>query len=269
MNRPANSRWDPPHVLFGIAILLVCATGLPRRAEAVYLGPSEYLCFDDSAIAGCGGKDSPFVNLPFSYFHLETFEDHLLNTPGVSAVTGIGVTSVVGFGGVINPIRDSVDEDDGLINGSSTNPGVKTGDSFFGGGLPGIEFSFSALVLGALPTHAGMVWTDGAGTISFEAFGADGNSLGVFGPFTHADSTFFGTTAEDRFYGVINAGGISAIKLLNTSGGIEVDHLQYGRLSEAGPGPEPGVIPEPSSLLLFGLGGMAAGAMRRRKIASL
>ena len=266
MNRPTNSRWDVPHVLFGITILLVCATGLPRSAEAVYLGPSEYLCFDDGAIADCGGKDSPFVGLPFSYFHLETFEDHLLNTPGVSAVTGSGVTSMVGFSGLI---IDSVDEDDGLINGSGTNPGVKTGDSFFGSGPTGIKFAFSEAALGTLPTHAGMVWTDGAGTISFEAFDAGGISLGIFGPFAHADGTFFGTTAEDRFYGVIEPGGISAIKLTNESGGIEVDHLQYGRLSDGGPGPEPGVIPEPSSLLLFGLGGMAAGVMRRRKITSL
>jgi len=233
-------------------------------AEAVYLGPSEYLCFDDSAIAGCAGKDSPFVGLPFSYFHLETFEDHLLNTPGVSAVTGSGVTSTVGFGGVINTIRDSVDEDDGLINGSSTLPGVKTGDSFFGGGSTGIKFAFSALALGALPTHAGMVWTDGAGTISFEAFGADGSSLGVFGPFSHADDSIFGTTAEDRFYGVVDAGGISAIKLTNTSGGIEVDHLQYGLLGEDG-GHEP-IVPEPTSLLLFGLGTLGLGVRNRRRL---
>jgi hypothetical protein len=232
----------------------------------VYLGPSEYLCFDDSAIAGCGGKDSPFVGTAFSYFHLETFEDGLLNTPGVGFSLGSGVTSTVGFGGVINTIRDSVDEDDGLMNGSSTNPGIKTGDSFFGGGLPGIQFDFSAGALGALPTHAGMVWTDGAGEISFEAFGADGSSLGVIGPFSHAGGSFFGETDEDRFYGAIEPGGISAIKLTNTAGGIEVDHLQYGLLGDGGgPGPQPGVVPEPASLLLFGLGTLGLGIRSRRK----
>ena len=263
MKRLTGPRQAAFQAFFGVTAFLMCETGRVRSAEAGYLGPSEYLCFDDSAIAGCGGLDSPFVGLPFSYFHLEDFEDHLLNTPGVTAVTGSGVTSMVGFSGLI---IDSVDEDDGVINGSGTNPGVKTGDSFFGGGIPGIKFSFDAGVLGALPTHAGMVWTDGAGTIAFEAFGADGSSLGVFGPFGHADGTFFGTTAEDRFYGVIDAGGISAIRLLNTAGGIEVDHLQYGLLGEGG---GPGVIPEPSSLLLLGLGGLATGVMRRRKTASL
>ena len=264
MNCSMKRRSGTRELLLGFAALLFCTTGLPHRAEAVtYLGPSEYLCFDDSAIAGCGGKDSPFLGTPFSYFHLETFEDHLLNTPGVSKILGSGVTSTVGFAGVINTIRDSVDEDDGLINGSGTNPGVITGDSFFGSGPTGIEFAFDALVLGVLPTHAGMVWTDGSGTISFEAFGADGNSLGVFGPFSHADGTFFGTTAEDRFYGAIEPGGISAIKLINTTGGIEVDHLQYGRLGDEQPQPHPTSVPEPSSLLLLGLA--ATGMIRRRK----
>ena len=32
--------------------------------------------------------DSPFRNLNSTYFHLENFEDHLLNTPGVTASAG-------------------------------------------------------------------------------------------------------------------------------------------------------------------------------------
>jgi hypothetical protein len=71
------------------------------------------------------------------------------------------------------------------------------------------------------------VWTDGEGTNSYEAFDHDGLSLGANGPFDHADGSVSGGTGEDRFYGVVAASGISAIKLSNTSGGIEVDHLQY------------------------------------------
>jgi hypothetical protein len=72
---------------------------------------------------------------------------------------------------------------------------------------------------------------------------------------------YFGTIEDDRFYGATNAGGISAIRISNTSGGIEVDHLQYG-----GPLTVVGT-PLPGSLLLVGAGLAAFGAARvaRRK----
>ena len=164
------------------------------------------------------GADSPFRNLTSNYFHLEDFEDHLLNVPGVTATAG-GVTSVV-FGPTAH---DSVDGDDGVINGSGL-----AGDSYFSAsGAAGIRFNFNAAVLGSLPTHAGLVWTDGAGTVSFEAFDAQGVSMGVRGPFNLPDLSNSGTTGEDTFFGVYNRGGISAIRILNTVGGIEIDHLQY------------------------------------------
>ena len=59
-------------------------------------------------------NNSPFRNLNNTYFHLENFEDHLFNTPGVTASAG-GVTSVV-FG---PSAHDSVDADDGVIDGTS------------------------------------------------------------------------------------------------------------------------------------------------------
>jgi PEP-CTERM motif len=117
-----------------------------------------------------------------------------------------------------------------------------------------VRFTFSAAVLGSLPTHAGMVWTDGAGTTRFEAFDALNNSLGIIGPVAIADGSFNGETAEDRFFGWTNVGGISSILMSNTSGGIEVDHLQYG-LAGARTAP----VPEPTSFLLLtsGLVGLA------------
>ena len=57
--------------------------------------------------------DSPFNGYDFDSFYLENFEDGLLNVPGVSASTG----SVVGPGGA----TDSVDGDDGTIDGSGTS----------------------------------------------------------------------------------------------------------------------------------------------------
>jgi hypothetical protein len=125
-----------------------------------------------------------------------------------------------GFEGFI----DSVDADDGSIDGSGSN-----GHSFFAGnGAAGITFTFNQTTLGAFPTQVGIVWTDGDGTTTFEAFDPVGGSLGTIGPVSIAIPPNSGETAEDRFFGVTSAGGISAIKISNSSGGIEVDHLQYG-----------------------------------------
>lgn len=167
---------------------------------ATFVGPTPYL----------SQADSPF--LPGGGFQFEDFEDSALNTPGVTASTG----SAIGPGG----LTDSVDADDGAIDGSGT-----AGHSFFSGaGSTGIRFTFDP---GTLPTAAGIVWTDGEGEITFEAFDALGASLGTVGPVA-AGTGVSGQTDEDRLFGVYEAGGISAILLSNTAGGIEVDHLQYG-----------------------------------------
>lgn len=224
-------------MLAGVALLVT-----PTVSSAQLLGPSPYL----------SATDSPFNGGTFSYFHLEDFEDHSFNVPGVTASAG-GVTSVV-FG---PSVHDSVDADDGAIDGSGLN-----GDSFFSGnGSAGITFTFDASVLGSLPTHAGIVWTDGTNNIVFEAFDAANVSLGTLTG-THADGSFNGETGEDRFYGMINAGGISAIRILNQSGGIEVDHLQYGNAAQRAQ-----VIPEPGTLALLasGLLPLAGMVARRRK----
>lgn len=173
-------------------------------------GPTPYKSF----------ADSPFKSINFEVFYLEDFEDHLLNVPGVTPSAGIVTsTQFAAF------LRDSVDGDDG----DPTNGSCFGCDSFFfGSGATGIRFTFNSSVLGGLPTHAGIVWTDGVGTTSFEAFDATGASLGVVGPVAIADGSFEGTTGEDHFFGFSHDGGISSIKISNTLGGIEVDHLQYG-----------------------------------------
>jgi hypothetical protein len=211
------------------------------HADPTFLGPTPYLSF----------ADSPFNGGSYTYFYLETFEDHLLNTPGVSANAG-GVTSVI-FG---PSIHDSVDADDGVIDGSGLN-----GDSYFtGSGAAGVKFSFSAAALGTLPTSAGLVWTDGgAGTsVTFSAFGPDNALIFTTTQSGFADNSNNGETAEDRFFGIQNAGGISAIFMSNASGGMEVDHLQYG--ASVSPVPEP----ETYALLLVGLVGVGFMASRRR-----
>lgn len=192
-------------------------------SASIDFGPSPYLSI----------ADSPFASSPG--FQLEDFEDNVLNILGVTASGG----SPIGPGGNI----DSVDADNGPIDGL----GNSGRSFFFGSGSSGIQFFFN---LDSLPQRAGLVWTDGAGTITFQAFDANNQIITtIIG--THADGGFGGGTSEDRFYGVEHAAGIASIKISNTSGGIEVDHLQYA------------YIPTPGGLALMGLG-LLVGSRRRR-----
>lgn len=198
-----------------------------------FLGPNPYFQF----------ADSPWAGLTFDYFHLETVEDQLFNSPGATLTTGFVTSSFFGLSSIV----DSVDEDDGAINGTNGYNGF-FGDSLYSSGK--IVITFNAGVLGSLPTHAGIVWTDGSGTATFEAFDSLGVSLGTIQG-SHADLNFSGGTAEDRFYGVIHAGGISRIEIRNSVAFVEADHVQYG------------AVPEPGTLAALGLG--AAALSRRRR----
>lgn len=224
--------------LLSMSVLLISAT-----AQGAPLGPTPYLSF----------ADSPFTGpLFFEYFHLETFEDNLFNTPGV---TGSGIVTSTAFSG---SIIDSVAADGPCPDPAAPDPC----NSYFGGGGT-LTFVFDALALGGLPTHVGLVWTDGSGAITFTAVAPDG---GVIGPVAGIpDEDFFGGTAEDRFFGWISSTGISSITISN-SGGIEIDHLQYGRIDE-----NVTAVPEPASLLLVGTGGvgLVAKLRRRRKAAKV
>lgn len=219
------------------------ALGIAGTAKAALLGPTSYLSFGDS----------PFADGSFVDFHLEDFEDGLLNTPGVTASAGSPLPPT--------GVTDSVDEDDGTIDGSGTG-----GNSFFfGGGSTGITFTFDDTVLGYFPDSAGIVWTDGAGLTSFEAFAPDGTSLGTIGPVSIADGSFSGTSAEDRFFGVEDLGPIGSIFISNTSAGVEVDHLQYG-IKQIAP---PQGIPEPTSTLsLILIGTLGTVSTLKRKLYS-
>src|SRR5439155_22008528 len=129
------------HLLGALAIVVLASAAFAGSTN----GPKPYTSFNDSPLKG--------VDFSGGYFHLEDFEDLLLNTPGVTASAG----DPFGPGG----LTDSVNADDGTIDGSGTN-----GHSFFSGsGSAGITFTLNKAVLGSLPTHAGIVWTDAEGTI--------------------------------------------------------------------------------------------------------
>ena len=245
LNAGLLSTWSTALRLLVVAVF----AGLPQPTNAGFIGPTPYLAFDNS-ISGAGFALSPFAGQSFTYFYLETFEDHLFNTPGVTASAGAVVSVIYGPSS-----HDSVDADDGVIDGNGLQ-----GDSFYSeNGAAGILFTFNAGILGALPTHAGIVWTDGAQDVTFRAFGQGGSLLGTIHAGDLQDHSFDGGTSEDRFLGVIDLGGISAIFISNIAAGIEVDHLQFGLASAQ-------AVPEPSSiaLLCFGGIGLAIGAYRRR-----
>lgn len=217
---------------------LLCAA----PAFAAMLGPSPYL----------SSADSPFAGGSFTYFHLENFESGSLTVPGVTLSGGSFLAS--------SGTTDSVDGDDGSIDGSGT-----AGRSLYSSGLSSLSFTFDPLALGSLPTHAGIVWTDigtatptfGVGPVTFQAFDAANVLIGTIGPTSLGDGSVNGFTAEDRFFGVTHAAGISRIVIsMSNTTDWEVDHLQYGLASTA--------IPEPGTMLLTGAGLLAAFALKRR-----
>lgn len=200
-HRPIRIGSFAPAVASVVALLVGAANAQPT------IGPQHYAC----------ASDSPFAGLEFNYFHLENFEGHALLAPGVTATGGM-ITSA------LTPnIHDSVDCDDGVIDGSGL-----AGDSLFAfDGVAGARFTFDESVLGALPTHVGIVWTDGGGDVTARAFALDGTLVGEVSGNT-ADTSVNGETAEDAFYGIISLDGIKSILVTSTAGGMELDHLQYG-----------------------------------------
>ncbi len=214
-----------------------------HAAVATFVTGSPYAQFSDSPFFGIGNGNPNF--------YLEDFEDGLLNTPGVSPENGQVASGP-------SPSVDSVDGDDGALDGNGNN-----GHSWYSGGVAtSMSFSFDAGVLGQLPTHVGIVWTDvgfvpsaplGFDSIVLRAFDSNGVSLGGILFDNLGDGNVLGGSAEDRFFGAIFAGGISKITItsLGGSGDWEVDHLQYG--IQAVPVPGAAWMLAPALLGLMGL----------------
>ena len=187
----------------------------PLGALNGMLGPTPYTSIATGPLVRTNG---------FTYFYLEDFEDGAFNTPGATPSVDWGVTAP-------GLSTDSVD------------PG---GRSFYSAiTKTNLTITFSPAALGGqYPTHAGIVWTDvgnvtsgshGFGNVRFTARDANGNSLGTNAAINLGNGTSVSNSAEDRFFGVVNAGGISSISITMTnSGDWEVDHVQYGRLESPG-----------------------------------
>jgi len=178
-----------------LTFALVATLPATAGADATFFGPVPYL---SAADAPAGFIDGPRF--------IEDFE-----SGGIDPRIRLSSNNVQQPGG----LTDSVDADDGAIDGSGT-----FGHSVFGGSIR-VDFRQP------WPTSAGIVWTAGQpSAVTFEAFAPDGTSLGVHGPFTLGDGSITGTTDEDRFFGVRDAEGIGAIQL-HSSAVMEIDHVQF------------------------------------------
>jgi hypothetical protein len=237
------SRTISPSTVSGLlaSALALVAAPAAQAATPVFFGPTAYLSAADVP-AGFYAGGVPAL--------LETLEDGSLHA---SLAGSGGVLLDVGYGGA----RDAVDADDGVIDGhcGPQTPG-RCVSWFNGDGGSGVTFTYQGA--GPLPTAFGLVWTDGGGTISFSAVGAHGQSLGSISASDIADKSFGATTGEDRFFGVQFDGGIRSISIRNSSGGIEVDHIQYGVAA---------AVPEPGSWALMLAGALAVGLRLNRRTA--
>jgi len=231
--------------LGALALGVISATSV--SAQVFWAGTS-YSSFSDSLFSS---------SIPSTYFYLENFEDNTF-TPGFTTTAGWYRVSGSQF-------IDSVDGDDGSINGNGNG-----GGSFYSGGLNRtLTIGFDAGVLGSLPTDAGFVWTDvggvttgtfGMGPLAVRFYDGSDNLLAAVSYNSIGDGLITGQTAEDRFFGFSWNVGISRIEVeMPTSGDWEIDHIQYG--SSAVPS---SAVPEPSTVGLGGAGVLLALALWRR-----
>jgi hypothetical protein len=220
------------------AAILFGMVGL-SNAETTTFGPSAYLQTGDT---------------PSGFFCAECvgwIEDFELGTvdPFLTIDNG-AILDPNSFSGLMNSVTDSVDGDDGSVDGQGND-----GFSYFADSNS-ISISFARTV-----KNAGLVFTDGdriSTNIRLEAFDMGGNSLAAIDAGDLADDFFTGETAEDTFLGFQNTdGNIASITLTMTGGsGIEIDHVHWQ---------EACAIPEPATgaLALFAILGVA-GLRKRR-----
>ena len=190
----------------------------PLVAELLPVIP--YTSVGDSPLSIANG--GPF-DVDGPEFFLEDAESGVIDLPRLMSKEAVPAGP--------GPSTDSVDADDGAIDGSGAG-----GTSI---SVPSdVVLRFDRIALdGDLPTHVGFVWTgperiDGPITVQIEAFDAAGATVASSDPISMAPSGIEGDTAEDRFFGASFDGGIAALRIFQLNGGdsMEIDHVQYGLL---------------------------------------
>jgi hypothetical protein len=225
--------------VLGIAAFtgIVMMTQSICSADFTFLGPTPYL----------SAADSPFpVDGSNPEFYLEDFEDGLLNTPGIfQPLLPITHATVIGP----NEFTDSVDADDGIIDGSGNSAHSLAANAYtvFPTDPPrswsDIRFGFDKSTLGYLPNAFGFVWSDGIAPneIAFELFDEQFQLLARNDFHGLGDPFLSGQTAEDRFLGVVSTAPFTYVQIISKYSGFpytfEVDHVQYGVIPVCEPRP--------------------------------
>ena len=107
------------------------------------------------------------------------------------------------------------------------------------------------------------MWTDGQGNASVTFQARNSNDVLLCDVTTRLgnSNSNIGETDEDRFFGCADTGGIASIFISSgPSGGIEVDHLQYGLLEQRQTG-----VPEPATLALVAFGILGLRIVHRKR----
>lgn len=230
------------HLSFTSTLAVALLAAATSNASTILFGPTPYRSQADRP-AGFGNV-AQHECLTF----VEDFEDNAMD-PRLTITPGKIIAP--GFDSGLPDLTDSVDGDDGAIDGSGSD-----GHSFFYN-LNEISVMFSS------PTKAaGLVFTDGPQNMNMtlKAYDAGGNLAGQIDWPTTADTSFMGTAAEDVFVGVQSDGGIAKLVISQVSPtrqglGIEIDHITWVECV---------AIPEPASLSLLGFGLLGLFAAFRR-----
>jgi len=222
----------------GVLVWFVLAWS--AHAATISFGPTAYVATGDTPAdffcSACSGS-------------IEDFESNSVDS--FLSIDNGAILSPNAFSGLMNSVTDSVDGDDGAVDGLGNG-----GHSWFTGA--GEMNDNQVTVAFAMPVKsAGLVFTDGdaaASQVTLEAFDSMGNSLGLIEAGDLADDTYTGETAEDAFLGFQDSEGrITSITLTQNAGlGIEIDHVHWQQIC---------AVPEPTSFALlfatvFGLAGL-------------
>ncbi len=253
-----------------LAAAIACCTLLAFSGTA---HAAAHSVFSDEATFIAAAAAAPTVALTLEDFNTTpvTGAPLLPGDVGLPIVTPTGVAiDILGAGGALNP---SIQVQAGSL--STTTAILWTNPSTGPGTFSQVTFDFSTAFPGGINAFGIQVWnapgTLGMGDAILTLTTADGVIITqTFPPFPAG-----GSDPSMGFLGVIDKTASFVMVTIEGAFGTTVpdslvlDDLRFGAVS-TGPGPGP-VIPEPTSMALFGLTalGLAFGARRRKQKAQL